>query len=206
MHPNPAFRKTGEETNIAFARNKGFGVLAVNAASGPLLSHIPFQLTEDGSYLEAHLVRSNPIIRLLEAPVEAVIAVSSADAYVSPDWYGIKDQVPTWNYVAIHIRGKLERLDDAELHGVLERLTAAMENQLLPKKPWTSGKMDQQVYERMRRQIVPVAMRVEAIEGTWKLSQNKADEVRLAAAEGVTGHGIGTQTGLMADLMRQALS
>lgn len=203
MHPNQFFRKATREQNINFARERAFGTLAVNADDGPLLSHIPFQLSEDESHVELHLVRSNPILRLLNEPVEAVISVTGGDAYISPDWYGVSDQVPTWNYVAVHLRGTLHKLEAGKLHGVLERLSANMENRLLPKKPWTSDKMDQQVYDKMRKQIVPVQLDVSSIEGTWKLSQNKPDAVRLAAADGVEDHGIGVETGTIAALMRR---
>jgi len=60
----------------------------------PLLSHVPFLLSEDGRRAELHLVRSNPICRA--APGAARIAVSGSDGYVSPDQYGIPGQVPTW--------------------------------------------------------------------------------------------------------------
>ena len=202
MHPNSAFRKTGKDRNIHFARQRSFGILSVNSEDGPLLSHIPFHLSEDGTRLEAHLVRSNPILRLLETPQKAVIAVSGPDAYISPDWYEVADQVPTWNYVAVHLRGTLMRLEADELHGILDELSASMEERLLPKKPWTSAKMDQEIYEKMQRQIVPIAMDVTDIQGTWKLSQNKPDEVRLRAAEGLERSGFGAEIGEMVRLMR----
>ena len=62
MHPNPAFRKSTAERNLAFARDRGFGALAVNGAEGPILAHIPFLLSPDGSYADLHLARSNQII------------------------------------------------------------------------------------------------------------------------------------------------
>jgi len=201
MHPNPAFRKTPKDRNVAFARERSFGVLAVNAEGGPLISHIPFQLSDDGSYLEAHLVRSNPIVRLLKNPVEAVIAVSGADAYISPDWYGVDNQVPTWNYVAVHVRGTLSQLDDQELRGILDRLSAVMESRLAPKRPWEIKKMDMDVYERMSRQIVPVGLAVSDIQGTWKLSQNKPSNARSGAAEGVEAARFGAETDELAKLM-----
>ena len=157
----------------------------MNADDGPLVSHIPFQFTTDGGNVEAHLVRSNPIARLLSEPRHAVIAVSGGDAYISPDWYGADDQVPTWNYVAVHIRGTLERLHDDALHGILERLSADMEGRLAPKREWTIDKMNEDIYARMKRQIVPVRMTVSKIEGTWKLSQNKSAEVRANALDGL---------------------
>ena len=201
MHPNPIYRKATREQNIAFARDRAFGVLAVNAAGGPLISHVPFSLNEGGLLLEAHLVRSNPIIRLLEEPVEAVMAVSGGAAYISPDWYGMDDQVPTWNYVAVHLRGTLRRLDDDALPGILDRLSADFEARLLPKKPWTTAKMDQEIYARMRRQIVPIAMDVGEIGGTWKLGQNKPAAARKGAAAGVKEGCVGLETTRISALM-----
>ncbi len=202
MHPNPVFRKETEERNIAFAKERAFGTLAVNAETGPLISHIPFCLSDDAKTVELHLVRSNPILRLLDQPADAVIAVIGGDSYVSPDWYEIDDQVPTWNYVAVHIRGRLRKLPHEELHGVLDRLSASMEERLLPKKPWTSEKMDQGIYNKMQRQIVPAMLDVTSIDGTWKLSQNKAEEVRLRAAKGVAENGMGAETDMLSELMK----
>jgi transcriptional regulator len=202
MHPNPVFRKTETEKNIAFARQRSFGILSVNSDDGPLLSHIPFRLSEDGDYLEAHLVRSNPILKLLETPQKAVIAVSVPDAYISPDWYGIDDQVPTWNYIAVHLRGTLLRLDASELHGILERLSASMEERLLPKTPWVTDKMTPDVYEKMQRMIVPIAMEVTQIDGTWKLGQNKPEAVRMSAADGLATSDIGSEIETLAGHMK----
>ncbi len=202
MHPNPAFRKTEKAQNLAFARDRSFGALSINADAGPLIAHVPFQLSEDGTYLEAHLVRSNPIARVLTEPQKAVFAVSGGDGYISPDWYGVENQVPTWNYLAVHLRGALRLLPDDELHGVLERLSEAMETRLSPKPIWKIDKVSKDALAKMMRQIVPVAMDVESVEGTWKLAQNKPDAARLAAGEALdqTGFGLGHQR--IAGLMR----
>ncbi len=47
-------------------------------------------------------------------------------------------------------------------------------------------------------------MDVEAVDGTWKLSQNKPDDVRVKAADGVEAYGVGTDLAVMAALMRGA--
>ncbi|MFN3210544.1 MAG: FMN-binding negative transcriptional regulator [Roseovarius sp.] len=206
MHPNPIFRQTPEARNIAFARAQAFGMLAVEAEGAPLLAHVPFLLTEDGAVAEFHLVRSNPIARVLSAPLCARLAVVGPYSYVSPDWYGAEDQVPTWNYVAVHLVGEVELRPEEELRDLLDRQSAQFEDQLLPKAPWTSEKMTPDVMARMMRQIVPCRMRVDEIHGTWKLNQNKADDVRLRAAEAVEASGIGVDTGALAALMRDANS
>ncbi|MFK5997004.1 MAG: FMN-binding negative transcriptional regulator [Rhodobacterales bacterium] len=202
MHLNPAFRKAEKAQNLAFARDRSFGALSINGDDGPLIAHVPFQISEDGTYLEAHLVRSNPIVRALAEPQKAVIAVSGGDGYVSPDWYGVADQVPTWNYLAVHLRGVLRLLPDVELGGVLERLSDAMEARLAPKPIWKMDKVSADALAKMMRQIVPVAMEVEDVDGTWKLSQNKPEAARSGAAEGLEKTGFGMEIGKIADLMK----
>ncbi len=201
MHPNPAFRQRIREDHVAFARARAFGILAVSADTAPLLSHIPFLLTEDGASADLHLVRSNPIARVGET--EAVIAVTGPDGYVSPDWYGESDQVPTWNYVAVHSRGRLEPLPHDALHDMLDRQSAHFENQLSPKAPWTTAKMTPDVFHRMMRQILPFRLHIETIDGTWKLNQNKNAAARLSASERIEA-GIGVDLATLASLMRSA--
>jgi transcriptional regulator len=172
----------------------------VNAEAGPLLSHVPFLLSEDGLSADLHLVRSNPIARL--DGVSAVIAVSGPDGYVSPDWYGVEDQVPTWNYVAAHVRGRLERLGDGLMRDMLDRQSAAYEERLLPKRPWTADKMSDGALDRLMRSILPFRLHVEGIDATWKLNQNKTEAARLGAAAGIERSAIGQETGSLARLMR----
>ncbi len=200
MHPNPAFRKVADAATLAFLRARAFGTLAVSAEAGPLLSHVPFLLSADAASADLHLVRSNPIARMDGVP--AVIAVSGPDGYVSPDWYGMGDQVPTWNYVAAHVRGRLERLPEASMRDMLDRQSAAHEERLLPKTPWTADKMSDGALDRMMRAILPFRLHVDRIDATWKLNQNKPDAARLSASAEMERSGIGQETGALARLMR----
>lgn len=204
MHPNPVYHTETEAQNIAFARARAFGILAVNGEAGPLMAHVPFLIDEDAAYLHLHLVRSNPIARALKSPLQARIAVSGADGYVSPDWYEVPDQVPTWNYVAVHLTGTLELRPQDEMRALLDRQSKHFEDQLEPKKPWETSKMTPDVLDRMMRQIVPCRMQIADVDGTWKLNQNKPDDVRLRAADHMDAYGMGSETRLLAALMRGA--
>ncbi len=209
MHPNPAYREDDQARALAAARQRGFGVLTVAApaeaaggtAGGVLASHVPFVL--DATTVAAHLSRGGALARhLARGPAEALLIVSGPDAYISPDWYGMDDQVPTWNYVAVHLRGTLRLLPDEALRPHLERLSAEHEAQLAPKRPWTMDKMTPGVVERMMRQIVPIEMAIASVEATFKLNQNKPDEARLSAAEAVATAGYGHEPAALAALMR----
>ena len=189
MHPNPAFRQDPRETNLAFARARGFGILSINGPGGPLAAHVPFLLNDDASFAEMHLARSNPIARAA-LPAPALLAVSGPDTYISPDWYGpheqVPDQVPTWNYVAVHLRGILEPLPEDALRPHVDALSAEHESRIIGKRPWTSAKMSDGAMPRMMRMILPFRFRVTSVEGTWKLSQNKTHEIRSRTAEALS--------------------
>ncbi|MEX5563567.1 FMN-binding negative transcriptional regulator [Pseudophaeobacter sp. 1A16562] len=201
MHPNPIYHDANRAQNLDFARTRAFGVLAVSTAEAPLISHVPFLLSEDGTSADLHLVRSNPITRVLKTPQAARLAVSGPDGYVSPDWYGLADQVPTWNYVAVHLTGRLEQRPQDELLGLLDRQSAFYEARLLPKPPWHSDKMEPEALERLMRMIVPVRLSIETVEGTWKLSQNKPEPARTAVADQITT-GFGAELDDLARMMR----
>ena len=202
MHPNPVFHSKDHAKDIAFVRDRGFGTLMMNADPVPHVAHVPVLLSEDGSEVLIHLVRSNPIARALKEPVPARISLTGPDGYISPDWYGVADQVPTWNYVAVQLTGVLERLPQERMRQVLDTQSAFYEARLAPKPAWTTGKMTPEVLEKMMRMIVPLRMTVSDIAATWKLGQNKEDAARRGAADALT-HGIGTDLTALSKLMSE---
>lgn len=201
MHPNPIFRSTDAARSIAFVRERGFGALSLNGPTHPVLAHVPFLVNDDATELELHVMRSNPIWQALDDDKPAILAVMGPDGYISPDWYEVPDQVPTWNYVAVHLQGTLRRIQHQDLYGVLERLSAHFETRLAPKTPWHSSKMTEGVMDRMMRMIVPCRMTITDLHSTWKLSQNKPDDVRLRAAAQVQT-GTGSELAALAALMQ----
>ena len=202
MHPNPAYRQAPEADALDLARGRGFGALTAAGPDGVLAAHVTF-VVEDG-LITAHLVRSNPLARhLKDGPAAALLIVSGPDGYISPDWYGEDDRVPTWNYVAVHLRGELRLVDESGLRACLDRLSANFETRLAPKPVWKADKMTPDVLARLLRQIVPVEVTIETIDSTFKLSQNGADSSRLGAAAGLTEGGTpGMETAALAALMR----
>lgn len=204
MHPNPTFRDTDEAQARTFAKTRGFGVFAVNGDDAPMTAHIPFHFANE-NLLHAHLVVSNPIWRMLsDGPLQALVTVSGPDSYISPDWYEIEDQVPTWNYVAVNLRGTLRALEQQALRGIIDALSESFEARLAPKPLWHSDKMNDDVMARMMRQIRPIALDIKAVESTYKLGQNKTDEVRIKAAKKVAIDGIGSDVTALAALMDDA--
>ena len=201
MHPYPAFREDSDAKNLRFARDSGFGTLSVNGENGPVIIHIPFLLDETGGFAEFHVARFNPIARIGQGP--GVLTVTGPNGYVSPDWYEMDDQVPTWNYVAVHMRGNLETLPKDRLSDLIDRQSAFFEEKLAPKPPWTAGKMSDGIKDKMMKAILPFRLKIDAVDGIWKLNQNKPDDVRLRAAEKIES-GVGSDLKILAKWMRKA--
>jgi len=169
----PPFFKQDRAASLKFADERGFGTICAFDGTRPIASSLPFYLSyaDDGTPQAAfHVARHNPLIKLADGQTSWLLAVNGPDAYVSPDWYVSPDQVPTWLYQSVHLSGPVRLLSDEELAVQIETLSAKFENRLLPKKPWTSGKMTAGRLEAMKKAIVGLVMTVEDVEGSFKLN------------------------------------
>lgn len=198
MHPNPIFRSDDHAKSLSYATERGFGTLSVNGENGPLAAHLPFVFNENRSKVAFHMLRSNPVAR---AAGPALLAVSGPDGYISPDWYGVPELVPTWNYVAVHLRGTLRRLEPEALEPHLRALSGEFERRLLPKPIWDLDKVSVEARAKMMRMLVPAELEITHVDATWKLGQNKPAAAVLGAVEGLKTSAVGAEMAGLAALM-----
>jgi transcriptional regulator len=185
MYTPPPF-KPDRAASLAFAQARGFGLACAWDGNKPVASSLPFYLTaaNDGTPRAAfHVARQNPLVKLANGTACWLLAVTGADAYVSPDWYVSPDQVPTWLYQAVHLTGPVRAMSEDELAEQIETLSARFEDRLLPKKPWLSSKMTAGRLDAMKKAIVGLEMTVEEIEGSFKLNQHKSDADHAALSD-----------------------
>ena len=161
-----------------------FGLLVTAAGGTPRATHLPFLFDpEAGSQgtLTCHMARANPqwkdFAALAAAGAEALAVFQGPHSYISPNWYGPGDAVPTWNYLAVHAYGRpviSEEPDKARTQQ--EALVAAFE--AASEVPWSLAGQDDGYVRRMLRGIVAFEMPVTRLEAKAKLSQNKDEAVR----------------------------
>jgi transcriptional regulator len=195
MHPARPFRWEEREEMLEFIRAVSFCTIFAWGSGTQGLVHAPV-VRAGADALRFHVSRSNRALAALEGG-QAILSCLGPDAYISPDWYGSDDQVPTWNYLAAEAEGPLRRLSDGELAAQVDALSAEHEARLLPKTPWTRAKMRPGLYETMLKGIVGFEFRVEALRGTRKFGQHKSVSEMAGAAAGVRAAG----NAAMADLM-----
>jgi transcriptional regulator len=175
----PQFR-IEESRALAFAAERGFGVVVAADERGPRGSHVPFIIAqrETGVIVQIHLTARNPLVELADGVRRFLLIVSGDDAYVSNDWYASCDNVSTWLYEAVHLSGvaHLREHDENRSHGdALLRVSEAR----LPKQPWDLAQM-----ESTKRETMLASIRViDQIEGQSKLNQHKSDEDHVAVAK-----------------------
>ncbi len=187
-YPPTPFRETREEVLTDFIRRTVFGHLITAPDGSPLAFGAPFVLSREGKtwILEAHLARANP--QALAASTPALVLFQGPDAYVRPGWYPSKARdgkaVPTWDYVSVQAKGRLEVIEDgAWLSRHLAALSTQQETPFAD--PWSPDDPPPGYVEALARGIVGLRLVVESLEGVWKLSQNHPVENRRGVVAGL---------------------
>ena len=161
----------------AVMRRHPFALLVTPSADGLHLTHLPFHLDAargPKGTLEAHLARVNPHCAALQAGGPCTVVFTGPDGYISPRWYeDPAKNVPTWNYVAVHVRGRPRLVEGRDaLLALIGRLTDQHEAYI--DRPW-SIREAQAHAERLAEHIMGFELPIENLEGKFKLSQNRSD-------------------------------
>jgi transcriptional regulator len=182
------YQETRREVMLAAIGVRSFGTLITAGGAGLKVSHVPFALAGDpgAEMLVAHLARSNPQWRDIADGAETVASFLIDDSYISPSWYPSKAEtgkvVPTWNYVAVEVRGSASIVEDAsELLALVDLLTNRHENGRA--EPWSTADAPKDYTDALLRGIVGVRLQIKELTGAWKLDQKKQTADRLGAAE-----------------------
>lgn len=178
MYVPAAFIETDLTKLHDFIEQNSFGLLVSQVEGAPFASHLPFLLERAaGSHgaLIGHMARANPQWR--DADGQTALAIfSGPHAYISPTWYEAEQVVPTWNYTAVHVYGRIQITEDqGDLLDVVRKSVAIYERSM--PQPWFFDGASV-FMERMLAQIVGFRIEIERIEGKWKLNQNHPVERR----------------------------
>ena len=187
MHPNSSFRWDDRQALCSLIEQVGFGMIFATTPDGPRVAHVPLLLKDDRC-IQFHLARGNALTKHL-ANGDALCVVNGPDAYISPDWYGLEDQVPTWNYLSVELEGSITKLDNDGLVDQIDAITERNEKQLDPKTPWNRYKMRDGLFDKMLGSIVGFELDIKAWRSTAKLGQNKSEEARESMAEALDLNG-----------------
>lgn len=198
MHPAPAFRHDDRDLLEAVVAEVGFGMVFAGTPDGPRVAHTPLLSTGDGA-VQFHLSRGNALTAQLDG-ARALVVVNGPDGYVSPGWYADEGQVPTWNYVAVELEGRVRRMAAEGVTDLLEALSARHEARIGATPPWTIDKLSPARRAGLMAGMVGFELEIEAWRPTFKLSQDKPAAERARVADGLERSGAAALATLMRTL------
>ncbi len=185
MYLRPAFNETDLGRIAAMIEANSFGTLVTHGPDGLTATHVPFLVhrVREQLVLSAHLGAPNPQCALLDGG-RAMAIFTGPHAYISPLWYRTQPAVPTWDYVAVHIHGTLEAVNDVEetsdiLRGLAVQDPEHFDLDTLPAK----------FRDGMIAGIRAFRLPAERIEAQWKMSQNRSPADRIAVAAALKAQG-----------------
>ncbi len=137
------------------------------------VSHLPMRAGGGGDawWLEGHMARANPHLRLMGEGAEVLVVFTGPDAYISPRHYDTELAVPTWNYVAVHVHGRLRWVDEAEAK---DSLLKGLIGQHDPDYIAQWNRLPEDFKAKLLGAIIGFRIEVTCWEGKAKLSQNRA--------------------------------
>lgn len=170
QEPNPAFA-------TKFVEEHPFGVIAGVADGRIGAAHLPFQLVKSAGalVLEGHGAARNQWLADLKDGTDVIVIFSGSHAYITPNAYRAEADVPTWNYTAVHVRGRYRRLEEGGIPGVLERTVRLNERGEMG-SGWSTSSMSRDDLNSLARGVIAFHIDIDEISAGRKLSQDKLRE------------------------------
>ena len=163
--------KNKEEIN-KFIQENSFGIL-INQTNGKLwATHIPLELDTNkngDSILFGHLSKENPQWEGFIENNEVLAVFSGPHSYISSSWYD-HENVPTWNYIAVHVYGTIKIIDAEAAIEVLKKQVDKYEQK--SKNPVRIEDFSKKTMMQSSG-IVAFEIEITQIQATRKMSQNR---------------------------------
>ena len=155
-----------------FLKHNSFGILINQVAGKPWATHIPLEMDVDEngkSVLEGHISKANPQWKNFEENSEVLCIFNGPHSYISSSWYK-EEEVPTWNYIAVHVYGTIKILDEeavlASLHKLVDKYEANSKN------PISIANLSKKTMRQIKG-IVGFQISIDKIQAAYKLSQGR---------------------------------
>ncbi len=166
------FVEKDEETLLKFMNEFNFATLITSENDIPFATHLPFiiEKRDDKVYLSAHLAKANPHWKQFENSKNALVIFHQPHAYISPLHYEEKQNVPTWNYVAVHAYGSIKTFPPVENLRLLEKQVETFDPQYFQTN-WQQ--LSDEYKNNLAKGVVAFEIEITDLQGKKKLNQNK---------------------------------
>lgn len=163
------FKIDDEDIIYEFMEKYSFATLFSQHNGEPYATHLPLIVNKDERSLNGHFARPNEQWKDVENQ-QVLVVFQGPHCYISPSWYETTKAVPTWNYVSIHVYGKMEIIEDSNI--IFNSLNDMVNKYESPDSPYKLKEVEPSFIEGMSKGIVAFKIKITKIEAKAKLSQN----------------------------------
>lgn len=172
-----------------------FGTLVSNGQSGLDANHLPFELEPNMGELGtlmAHVSKNNPLLNDITALDQVLVVFQAGNAYISPTWLPSKKdserQVPTWNYLVAHAKGRITfHNDEVHVRKMVARLTKRHEASM--DSPWKMSDAPKDYISELLTHIVSIEIEITSLLGKSKLNQDDGATDMIGAGSALIAQG-----------------
>ena len=171
MYIHPLNRWEEAPEIVEFIQKNSFATLVSTISRRPWATHIPLMLSEDKNgeaILHGHIAKANPQWKELQE--EVLVIFQGPHAYISSSWYN-HENVPTWNYLAVHAYCTIRLIEGEELMDHLKSLVDRFEEGR-PNRVSVET-MSEKYLESQLKGLIGVELKVKEVQSSAKLSQNR---------------------------------
>ena len=191
MYIPQIFEETDPHKLMSIISRYSFATLITNSTSGLEANHIPLFVnrSNDRDVLQGHLSKANPLWQSVPDRSEVLVVFQGPNAYISPNYYPSKKEhgkvVPTWNYVAVHVKGTITYIHDEQWNkAMINNLTNQHEQ--AQATPWSIADAPNEYIQKMLSAIVGIEIEMSSIVGKWKVSQNQSADNKSGVIAGLS--------------------
>jgi transcriptional regulator len=163
------FQLNDEEMIYDFIEKYSFATLFSQYKGEPYATHLPLTLNKGESALYGHFAPPNEQWKDIKNQ-QVLVVFQGPHCYISPSWYETMKAVPTWNYVSIHLYGKMEIVEDPKV--IFDSLNDMVKKYESSDSPYNLSDVDPSFIEGMSKGIVAFRINISKMEAKAKLSQN----------------------------------
>ncbi|NAS11595.1 FMN-binding negative transcriptional regulator [Poritiphilus flavus] len=175
MYIPPKYENKNLDEVRDFLKQNAFGILVNTVDGRPWATHIPLELDTDEEgrdVLVGHIAKANPQWRSFKEEERLLCIFNGPHTYVSSSWYQ-QEEVPTWNYIAVHIYGTLRILDQEAVLESLKKLVDKYERN--SDNPISVDRLSPKTMRQIRG-VVGFNIIIEEIQAAYKLSQGREQD------------------------------
>lgn len=172
------FKEEDKQVLLQFVNDHAFAVLTGSTTDGmPVATQVPMLVEERNGklFLQAHIMRQTDHHKAFLENQQVLAVFTGPHTYVSGTWYSNIHIASTWNYMSVHMRGKIRFLGEDGLIELLKKLTLRFENNNIS-SPTIFNNLPENFLKRMLPAIVAFEIEVTELENVFKLSQNRDEK------------------------------